>query len=130
MPSLSVLANFIYRQFFVTPQYPTKSCEGKTIIVTGANVGLGYEAAKHFVRLGAEKVILGCRSLEKAKQAAESIEREESRSGVVEVWELDLANYESVKKFAKRVDGLKRIDAIVENAGMCLLQWHRHPTRF
>ncbi|KAL1304753.1 hypothetical protein AAFC00_003691 [Neodothiora populina] len=107
-----------YSQFFVTPALPKSSCEGKTVIVTGANVGLGYEAAKHFVRLGAEKVILGCRSVEKGQTAAEAIEREEHRTGVVEVWQLDLSKYESVEQFAKKVDGLKRIDMIIENAGI------------
>lgn len=116
-PSLKDVASFFYRQLFVTPKYPTESCEGKTIIVTGANVGLGYEAAKHFTRLGAKKVILACRNMEKGKKAASSIESAENRVGVVEVWELDLSNYESVKKFAKRVDGLDRVDAVVENAG-------------
>ena len=117
MVAISVIRDFLYNQFFVTPKYPTQSCEGKTIIVTGANVGLGYEAAKHFVRLGAEQVILAVRSLEKGKAAAATIESEERRSGVVDVWELDLGNYDSVKKFAKRVDGLKRVDVVLENAG-------------
>jgi len=117
MVSPSVILAFFYRQWFVTPKYPTQSCEGKTVIVTGANVGLGYEAAKHFVRLGAAKVILAVRSLDKGDAAAKSIEAEEHRSGVVEVWELDLGRYESVKKFAKRVDGLDRVDAVIENAG-------------
>lgn len=91
-------------------------------------MGLGYEAAKHFVRLGSKKVILACRSLKKGQKAAESIENEEHRHGVVEVWELDLGSYESVKAFAKRVDGLKRIDAVVENAGMCTMTFY-HETR-
>lgn len=111
-------AHFLYSQLITTPVYPRTSCKGKTIIVTGANAGLGYEAAKHFVRLGAEKVILGVRSLAKGRRAAESIEKEEKRAGVVEVWELDLASYASVKGFAKRVGELERIDAVVENAGI------------
>ncbi|KAF1355426.1 putative short-chain dehydrogenase [Delphinella strobiligena] len=117
MSFLSFILGFFHSQLFVEPAYPKQSCEGKTII-TGANVGLGYEAAKHFVRLGSEKVILACRNLEKGQRAAESIEKEEHRNGVVEVWELDLGSYESVKAFAKWVDGLKRIDAVVENAGV------------
>lgn len=117
MVSPSVILNFFYSQFFVTPKYPTTSHEGKTVIVTGANIGLGYEAAKHFVRLGAAKVILAVRSPEKGEEARKTIETSEKRSGVVEVWALDLASYDSVKAFAKRVAGLERVDVVVENAG-------------
>lgn len=119
MADASVILNFLYSQFFVKPAYPTESCAGKTYIVTGANVGLGLEAARHFVRLGAEKVILACRSIEKAEEAKKDIEKSENSSGVVEVWQLDLSSYESVKEFAKRADNsLKRIDAVIENAGI------------
>lgn len=43
--------------------------EGKTVIVMGANIGLGFEVVKHYVRLHAEKVIVGCRSVEKGEKA-------------------------------------------------------------
>lgn len=122
--SFSDFLKFVYGQLFIKPTHPTQSCDGKTIIVTGANVGLGYEAAKHFVRLGAAKVILGVRNIEKGEAARANIEKEEYRSGVVEVWELDLARYESVKAFAKRADGLERIDAVVENAGVATVPFN------
>lgn len=37
--------------------YPDVDCTGRTIVVVGANIGLGKEAARHFVRLNASKVI-------------------------------------------------------------------------
>jgi retinol dehydrogenase 12 len=53
----------------VTPlPVPTNDFSGKTVIVTGANVGLGLAAAQHFVRLNAQRVILGCRSLVKGEE--------------------------------------------------------------
>ena len=88
--------------------------------MTGANVGLGLEAARHFIRLNAEKVILAVRNLEKGQVAKESIERSEKGRGTVEVWSLDLGSYQSVKDFAKRAQGLKRLDAVVENAGIAV----------
>ena len=115
---MASLFNFFYSQFFVTPVYPEESCEGKTYVVTGANVGLGFEAARHLVRLGADKVILACRNAEKGESAVKEIEQSTKRVGVAEVWSLDLSSFESVKEFAKRVDGLKRIDGIIENAGV------------
>jgi retinol dehydrogenase-12 len=56
--------------------------------------------------------------LEKGEAAVKDIEESTKRTGVAEVWSLDLSSFDSVKEFAKRVDTLPRIDAIVENAGM------------
>ena len=113
-----------YRQFFVTPPYPTTRWEDKTVIVTGANVGLGFEAARHFVRLGAAKVILAMRSIERGEKAKKSIEDGEKRPGIVQVWSLDLCSFDSVKAFARRAtEELPRLDAVVENAGVI-------PTKF
>jgi NAD(P)-dependent dehydrogenase (short-subunit alcohol dehydrogenase family) len=110
---------FFYSQWFVTPPIPEESWEGKTCVVTGANVGLGLEAARHIARLGASKVILTSRNSEKAEAAKKSIE-ETTKCGpdVVETWQLDLCSYESVKQFAARCNTLSRIDAVIENAGV------------
>ncbi|KAK3068492.1 hypothetical protein LTR53_013891 [Teratosphaeriaceae sp. CCFEE 6253] len=114
----SWMPQFFYSQFFVTPPLPSTDCTGKTIIVTGANTGLGKEAARHFVQLNAERVIIACRSLEKGEGARREIESSAGRSGVVEVWKLDLLDYDSVQQFAKRVEGLRRVDVLLENAGI------------
>ena len=86
-------------------------------------MGLGLEAARHFTRLGAARVILAVRSLSKGEAAKQSIEETTERKGVVEVWHLDLGNYESVKEFAKKAQGLDRLDALVENAGVANTSW-------
>ena len=98
--------------------YPTKDFSGQTIVVTGSNTGLGLEAARHFTRLNAEKVILAVRNLDKGEVAKNSIEESTQRHGVVEVWQLDLSSYESVKQFANRTSGLKRLDIFFENAAV------------
>ena len=115
---MSFWFNFFYHQFFTTPPYPKTDFSGQTIIVTGANTGLGFEAARHFTRLGAEKVILAVRTIEKGEVAKKDIEGSTNRIGIVEVWQLDLSSYESVKQFVKRAETLKRLDAVVENAGI------------
>lgn len=115
---MSFLFKFLYTQLVTTLPVPKTSFSGQTVIVTGSNVGLGLEAARHFTRLSAAKVILAVRSVEKGEAAKKSIEESTQRTGVVEVWQLDLSSYESVKQFAKKVEGLSRLDAIVENAGI------------
>jgi retinol dehydrogenase 12 len=118
-PSLGFLFHFLKSQWTVTPTYPTASYEGQTVIVTGSNVGLGFEAARHITRLGAAKVILAVRSVEKGEAAKKSIEESEKSSGVVEVWQLDLSSYASVEAFAKRAnEELARLDVVLENAGI------------
>jgi FlaA1/EpsC-like NDP-sugar epimerase len=73
---------------------------GKVIIVTGANSGIGYEAAKEFARKGAQ-TILACRSLDKAQAALNEIQAE-LPGAKVEMMPLDLASLESVRQFARR----------------------------
>lgn len=112
--------HFLASQFTRLP-YPEAEYRGKTVIVTGANVGLGREAARHFCRLGAARVILGCRDLDKGRAAGAEIEESTSRTGVVDVWQLDLGSFESVRAFCRRADAeLDRLDVVIENAGVAI----------
>ncbi|GJC97687.1 short-chain dehydrogenase [Colletotrichum higginsianum] len=85
--------SFLYSQLFKSLPYPQGSYAGKTVVITGSNVGLGKEAARHFARLGASKLILAVRSLDKGRVAKEDIEATTNcAKHVVEVWELDMSN--------------------------------------
>lgn len=96
-----------------------ESTAGKTYIVTGANTGLGFEASKHLVSLGAKKVILAVRSVPSGEAAKKKIDEATGKATVAEVWALDLSSYESVKAFARRATTeLDRIDAVIENAAV------------
>jgi retinol dehydrogenase-12 len=108
---------FIRSQYKKLP-YPTKKFTGQTIIITGSNVGMGLEAARHFVRLDAEKVILAVRTISKGETAKKSIGATTNRQGVIEVWELDLAEYASVISFTAKAQELERLDVVIANAGM------------
>ena len=116
---MSFLAAFIYRQFIHSPPVPTVSFKGRTAIVTGANSGLGLEACRWMVRLGATKVILACRNLEKGRAAANDIQATTSCSAdALQVWHLDLSSYASVLAFAERAKAeLPRLDVLLANAG-------------
>lgn len=63
-------------------------------------------------------MILAVRSITKGEEAKKSIEESEKRTGVVEVWDLDLASYASVKAFAAKAETLQQLDVAVLNAGM------------
>ncbi|KAI0861708.1 short-chain dehydrogenase/reductase-like protein [Xylaria cubensis] len=91
---------------------------GKVVMITGANRSLGFEAALHFVKLNANKVILGCRSFTKGIQSQEKIEKATNKLGVLEVWEVDLGSFSSVQRFCRRAARLERLDIVVENAGL------------
>lgn len=65
-------------------------------------------------------MILGCRSIEKGERAKKEIEESTKRENVVEVWQVDLESFESVKKFCARASDLDRLDVVVENAGIAI----------
>ena len=113
---------------FYPPANPTSSFSGKTVLVTGANCGLGFEAALKFTTLGASTVILACRSSSKGEAAAKQIEQQTGHTGVVRVWELDMNSYNSLRALATRVkDDLPRLDIALLNAGVVQPHYRKSP---
>ncbi len=95
---------------------------GKVIIVTGANSGIGFEAAKEFARHGGQ-TILACRNMEKAEAALEEIQAE-IVDAPAEIMELDLASLSSVHRFAEQFkEGHSRLDILVNNAGIMMVPY-------
>jgi NAD(P)-dependent dehydrogenase (short-subunit alcohol dehydrogenase family) len=90
--------------------------EGKVVVVTGSNVGIGLETAVGLAALGATTV-LACRNQEKAAAAAAEV-RERSGSERVELARLDLADLRSVLDCAEDLrTRFDAIDVLVNNAG-------------
>lgn len=89
----------------------------KVVIITGANKGIGKEAAKQIAKLGAE-VYMACRSVDSANQAKEEIIRESKNENVF-VKELDLASVKSIRRFVESFKKEKlKLDVLINNAGV------------
>jgi NAD(P)-dependent dehydrogenase (short-subunit alcohol dehydrogenase family) len=93
----------------------------QTVIVTGANAGVGRETVAGLVGLGARVVLTG-RDETKAQAAAARI-RARGGPGSVEVAVLDLASFASIRRFAREsVPRLGGVDVLVNNAGVVQLE--------
>jgi NAD(P)-dependent dehydrogenase (short-subunit alcohol dehydrogenase family) len=84
---------------------------GRTVVVTGANSGIGRAAAQMFAEHGA-RVILAVRDLSRGAEAAAGM------SGATEVRRLDLADLASVREFADALDG--ELALLINNAGVMM----------
>ena len=89
---------------------------GQTIVVTGANSGIGYYAALEFAKAGAE-VVLACRSAERGGKALAGIEA--AGPGWARLELLDLSDFASIHEFAARLKARGgKIDVLLNNAGV------------
>ncbi|KAH8547602.1 short-chain dehydrogenase/reductase-like protein [Umbelopsis sp. PMI_123] len=112
------LYNLLYSQFSAIP-LPKGPFTDQIVIVTGSNSGIGVDAARHYANLDAKKVILAVRNLESGNDVKKSIEETTKRTGVVEVWKLDMSSSASVRAFADRVNKeLPRLNVAALNAGV------------
>ncbi|KAF4550207.1 Short chain dehydrogenase-like protein 21 [Elsinoe fawcettii] len=109
----------LWRQKHSPPAQPDASFSGKTILITGANTGLGYEAALKFHQLGAQHLIFGVRTTSTGEDAARKIRSTSGGQGTITILPLDLLSYDSIKTFASRITSdVPYLDIAVLNAGI------------
>ena len=89
---------------------------GRTFLVTGANTGIGFESARVLARHGA-RVLLGCRSHERARAAIAAI-GSESPDADLSFLQLDQADLVSVRSAAEQAAREPRLDVLVNSAGI------------
>jgi NAD(P)-dependent dehydrogenase (short-subunit alcohol dehydrogenase family) len=98
----------------------TNRLNGKTIVITGASYGIGFESVKAFAKMGAERIIVASRDRESGQKAIDAIKQEpNTENTIIEFAQLDLGSIASTKSFADDLlnrEDLK-IDFIILNAG-------------
>jgi WW domain-containing oxidoreductase len=106
-----------------------RDLSGRTIIVTGANSGIGEWTARALASAGA-RVIFACRHPASGQAAVERA-RAAHPGCKAAVVKLDLASFAAVRRFAEQLDA-ERIDTLICNAGLVTLTWaesHRSPPK-
>jgi retinol dehydrogenase-14 len=90
---------------------------GKIIIITGANRGIGYQAALTLARQG-HTIVMACRNLDASKQAQDELKKE-SANADIHLLKLDLGDIGSIMSFAGEFGSrFKKLDVLVNNAGI------------
>lgn len=93
---------------------------GRTMVVTGANSGIGLETTRYLVDAGAT-VVMGCRNRSKAERAVADI-RATTSGGDLIVLDLDLGDLASIRTFADQLaSAVPVVDVLVNNAGVMAL---------
>ncbi|EJT97348.1 NADP-binding protein [Dacryopinax primogenitus] len=112
--------------------------QGRSVLVTGANVGLGFSAALLALQLGASPVYITCRSAEKGNKArdelvADPLVKEKNPHAIVKAYELEMLTWDGVTSFAKKflddreVAG-EGLDVAILNAAIVNLKYEVAPT--
>lgn len=91
--------------------------DGKTVIITGANTGIGKETAIDLAKRGA-RIIMACRDMEKADAALKEVKDASGNQDVV-ISKLDLADSKSIREFAEKInEEEKQVNILISNAGV------------
>lgn len=105
------------RKFFRPAWSSAERLEGKTVLITGANTGIGKETAIDLAKRGA-RVVMACRDMERAQAAAKEVVDSSGSENVV-CMKLDLADSKSIKEFAEAFTaGESKLNILINNAGV------------
>ncbi|XP_066538802.1 retinol dehydrogenase 12, like [Hoplias malabaricus] len=104
------------RNFF-RPWSSDVKLDGKTVMITGANTGIGKETAIDLAKRGA-RVIMACRDMEKADTALKEVIKASENQNVV-IKKLDLSDCKSIREFAQTINSEERqVNILINNAGV------------
>lgn len=113
-------SHFLVRQFSkITPiTKDDVNLKGQTMIVTGANSGVGLEVCKHLLDLGLTRLIMACRNEARANAARTLLAANRGPNVQIDVWSLNLSSYNSIAQFADQCKTLDRLDSAILSAGV------------
>lgn len=116
-----MLTGWLFNKYWINRRLLStkETLNGKTVLITGGNCGIGYETAKDLLKRNA-RVIIACRNLNKGHQAVENLLNETncSRNQIV-LMECDLASLNSVRNFVDLyMKNEERLDILICNAGL------------
>ncbi|ORY03480.1 hypothetical protein BCR34DRAFT_573500 [Clohesyomyces aquaticus] len=101
------------------PASDIPTLDGKVILVTGGNIGLGKQCVLEYARHKPAQIWLAARNLEKAQAAVDEIQKQLRSPAPIKLLEMDLSSLESVKKAASTVLAESdRLDILMLNAGI------------
>ncbi|KZT58640.1 NAD(P)-binding protein [Calocera cornea HHB12733] len=117
---------------------PNTTLAGRSVLITGSNVGLGYASALLALQLGASPVYLAVRTVSKGEVARESlladpVVRKKNPEAVVKVYALDMATWDGVTSFASKFIADRKaagegLDVAILNAGIINMSYELAPT--
>lgn len=118
VPCYAIFHTYVFKPYISGGVCRSKArLEGKTVIITGSNTGIGKETALDLAARGA-RVIIACRDLQKGEKAMKEI-IEKSGNGNIVAKHLDLASLRSVRNFAEEINSSEaRVDVLINNAGV------------
>ncbi|KAL8980980.1 MAG: hypothetical protein Q9205_004094 [Flavoplaca limonia] len=112
------MLGFMYRQKTAHPApVPFHDLSNQTVLVTGANIGIGMEATRQLMGFKVARVIMAVRTPAKGEEAKAQLLKT-NPSCDVQVWPLDMESFDSVIAFGQRAQQLDRLDLVLLNAGV------------
>ncbi|KAH8698533.1 hypothetical protein BGW36DRAFT_448508 [Talaromyces proteolyticus] len=98
----------------------------QTGVITGGNAGIGLESGRLLLSLGLSQLILAARSPSKGQEAAAALQKQYPKAKI-DVWQLDLNSYDSIREFARKCAALPRLDIAILSAGIMNVGYKTSP---
>ncbi|KAG9274012.1 retinol dehydrogenase 12-like isoform X2 [Astyanax mexicanus] len=98
--------------------------DGKTVIITGANTGIGKETTRDLAKRGA-RIIMACRDIPKAEVTQREIIEDSGNQNIV-IRKLDLSDTKSIREFAEIINNEeKQLHILINNAGVMMCPYSK-----
>ena len=131
----SSLRIFISSQSTKAPPMPSStSAQGLTVLLTGGYQGIGLACTEWLINLNVSRLIIAGRTVRKGEAAIKEFEKKfpgkigtGPNQTTIEIWEVDMAKYNSVQDFVARVNTLDKLDVAILNAGIVLEEFRLGP---